>query len=211
MRLLLLSVALLLSACATPPQTITNKSIENAQKLQQHNQTLNTWRLRAQVSLNESEQHYSFNALWHQQQDQYLLQFDTLLFSSFMQLQGKNGFAELRLEDKIYTGNNPEQLIAQLTPFKIPVTGLSYWIRGLKQPGLEAQQDINADGSIHSIKQQGWRIEYLDWDHFNIHNSQYWLPSDIVLKRKEIEIRIQPSSWSQKRNTPINPIFTDLE
>lgn len=204
-------ITLIINACATPPKPITQQSEQLAKKLQQQNSQLHSWHMSAQVSLDTDTEHYSFNALWQQQNNTYLLQFDTLLSSVFMQIQGSARQAELRLKDRIYKGSNPEQLIAQLTPFNIPVTGLKYWIRGLKQPELNAQQEINYDGSIKSIQQQGWSIDYKEWDKVIIAKKHYTLPSDLELHRDAIYIRIQPSTWIKKQQQPSNPLFSDLE
>lgn len=204
-------LGLFLSACSTPQLPVTEKSYVQSLKLQQHNSELSSWFILAQVSLTTEDKAYHFNTQWQQDVDQYKLRFEAPLASGAIELKGDQDGAELRLNnDKSYRGTDPEQLIRQVTPFNIPVIGLNSWVRGIAHRQSQNQIEINANGTTKNIQQDGWLIEYKDWETTQIAKSEYQMPSDIRLTHPTMHIRIRPSSW-QPQQHKVNPIFSDLE
>ncbi len=205
-------LSLLLNACSTPQLPITQQSHELAAKLQQHNQGLNSWDLIASTSLATSETSYSLTVYWHQNGDQYNLRFDAPFTTGILKIKGRTGFSELTIDNKkTIQGIKPEQLIAEVTPFNIPVTGLTHWIRGIAHKNSAYQLNILSTGDTKNITQDGWLIEYDDWERIHIGTQFYRLPGDIHLKQNALNIRISPSNWTKPKQLQINPLFSDLD
>lgn len=203
---------LLLSACSTPQLPITEESRELATKLQQHNRNLNLWDLIASTSLTSSEASYSLTAYWQQNGAQYNLRFDAPFNVGILKIKGQAGFSELTIDNKkTIRGIKPEQLIAEVTPFNIPVTGLTHWIRGIAHKNSKHQLNILSTGDTKNITQDGWLIEYDNWEKTNVGGNFYRLPGDINLQQGDLNIRIIPSSWSKPKLNQSNPLFSDLD
>ncbi|MDR2172628.1 MAG: lipoprotein insertase outer membrane protein LolB [Burkholderiales bacterium] len=53
-----------------------------------------------------------------------------------------------------------ETLAGQTFGFPLPVTSLSYWIRGVPAPGTSTVVTRDAVGRFDSLRQQGWAVQY---------------------------------------------------
>lgn len=200
----------LITACSTPQIPLTQHSYESAAKLQQNNKQLTAWDLSASTSLITETSSYSLSVAWHQADDKYDLRFDAPFTTGVLKVKGYQGFSELTVENKkTIRGDNPEQLITQLTQFNIPVTGLVHWVRAIPHNNSTFDIAIQANGYTKTIKQDGWLIEYDDWSQIKIDSKQYDLPGQIKLSSGGLQIKISPSTWV-KKTVETNPVFTDL-
>lgn len=213
MRFILFGLlSIFLTACSKPQLPLTKESHELAEQLQLHNKSLTSWDITASTSLTTDISSYSLTAYWHQHNDRYNLRFDVPFTTGVLRVRGQNGFSEITVENKkTIRGVRPEDLIAEFTPFKIPVTGLTRWIRGIPHSDSEYQIAINANGDTKNIKQDGWFIEYDDWEAIEIGQQAYRLPSQINLSQTELKIRISPSNWVKTKPVKSNPLFSDLD
>lgn len=213
MRVILFGLlSLFLSACSTPQLPITQKSHAQALQLQQHNKTLKSWDLTATTALTSDETSYSLSVFWHQNHDQYHLRFDAPFTTGVLKVKGKKGYAEITVDNKTtIKGISPEDLIAEATQFNIPVTGLMQWIRGIPHNDSKYQLNINGSGDTKNIKQDGWLIEYDDWELVKIGQQNYRLPSHINLSQAKLNIRISPSNWVKPIPVKTHRLFSDLD
>jgi len=81
-----------------------------------------------------------------------------------------------------------ESLTEQVLGFRVPLLGLSDWVRGkpARAPAPE-QQRTDAEGRLAELEQSGWRIEYLEY--------QGGLPSRLKLSFPGVELRLAISEW----------------
>jgi outer membrane lipoprotein LolB len=63
-----------------------------------------------------------------------------------------------------YRAPDAETLTEQALGFRLPLVGLADWVRGEPTPGLPATRQDSADGRLHVLEQNGWRIEYLGYE-----------------------------------------------
>jgi len=204
-------LSLFLAACSTPQLPITQQSHERAAKLQQHNASLTSWDITASTSLTTEDDSYSLSLFWHQHNDQYTMRFDAPFTTGVLRVRGHNGFSEITVDNKkTIRGVTPEDLIAEVTQFNIPVTGLRQWIRGIPHKNSAFELAIKANGDTKNIQQDGWLIEFEDWELFDIDQQSYRLPSNIKLSQDKLNIHISPSSWVKPKAIKSNPIFSDL-
>lgn len=89
-------------------------------------------------------------------------------------------------EPREYRGTDAEALTAEVLGFRVPVAGLADWVRG--RPGQTASNvEHGEDGRLRSLEQDGWRVEYLEY--------QERLPSRMRLSYPGIELRLAISEW----------------
>jgi outer membrane lipoprotein LolB len=89
-------------------------------------------------------------------------------------------------EPKEYRGTDAEALTEEVLGFRVPVAGLADWVRGRAGDGASRVQR-SADGRLASLEQDGWRVEYLEY--------QGELPSRLRLTYPGIELRLAISQW----------------
>ncbi|MGH8174442.1 MAG: lipoprotein insertase outer membrane protein LolB, partial [Rhodanobacteraceae bacterium] len=100
-------------------------------------------------------------------------------------LSGDATHAELKgLREKAVTGDNAAALLERELGWHVPVAELTSWARGARAPG-DARIEFRSDGLPAVIEQDGWKIEYPDYD--NAHEPP--LPRRIFASRADYRVR----------------------
>jgi outer membrane lipoprotein LolB len=82
-----------------------------------------------------------------------------------------------------------------LLGWRIPVTGLKSWIKGLPQPDVESNYEIDGLGRLKSLQQNGWFVNYLDY--FPAQKQVQQLPKRLYLKHNNVGIKIVIERWEK--------------
>jgi outer membrane lipoprotein LolB len=69
----------------------------------------------------------------------------------------------------------------------VPLAGLADWVQGKPSTDSPASADYAPDGRLLSLQQQGWNVEYLEY--------QGSRPSRLRLTYPGIELRLAISEW----------------
>lgn len=68
--------------------------------------------------------------------------------------------ARLQTERGRFQGPNAGALLARMTGWRLPVSGLRFWILGIPAPGTPVHDRMNRFGLLASLKQAGWSVRY---------------------------------------------------
>ncbi len=154
----------ILSSCTTfrppgaPPQQISWQTRESALA------KINQWHLNGKLAVRTPRDSGSATIDWAQHQDRYLISLYGPLGTGGMTLSGRQGHIVLKTHDgKRYTADSPESLLAEHWGFKLPVSNLRYWVRGMPVPGIAAQTHTDRYGRLSALDQAGWHIRYDDY------------------------------------------------
>jgi outer membrane lipoprotein LolB len=92
-------------------------------------------------------------------------------------------------DQKVYQAADVESLTEQVLGWRLPLAGLHEWVRGRAAAGAPAQ--IRTDGSqrLAELRQSGWLVEFLDYNHAS------GLPVRLRLSREDVEIRLVIDQW----------------
>jgi outer membrane lipoprotein LolB len=90
-------------------------------------------------------------------------------------------------EPREYRAADAEALTEEVLGFRVPLAGLADWVRGRPSTESPATAEYALDGRLLSLQQQGWNIEYLDY--------QDKRPSRLRLTYPGIELRLAISEW----------------
>jgi outer membrane lipoprotein LolB len=96
-------------------------------------------------------------------------------------------------DGKTYRAADAEQLTAKITGWHIPVSGLTFWLRGLPQAGSTAHEERDDQGRLKLVAQEDWKIEYSAY--FDAPDER--LPKRIVLTRPEFEFKLVIDNWER--------------
>lgn len=87
--------------------------------------------------------------------------------------------------------DDPDQLIAAVLGWRLPIRGMQHWVLGQASPDSKAQTETNGDNHVARIRQDNWDISYANYR--NIEGTA--LPGRIVMRRADIEVRFVVDSW----------------
>jgi len=90
-------------------------------------------------------------------------------------------------DDKRYSAADAETLTEQVLGFRLPLRGLTDWVRARPATDAPAQAEYAADGRLLSLEQRGWRIEYMAYEGVQ--------PKRLKLLYPGLELRLAISEW----------------
>ncbi|WP_413438574.1 lipoprotein insertase outer membrane protein LolB [Sulfuriferula sp. GW1] len=95
---------------------------------------------------------------------------------------------------KVHHAADTETLTRDLLGWRLPLSGLSYWVVGQPAPSLPYQADRDAQQRPTLLVQDGWRVNYSAWQTVDGQG----LPRKMTLQRDDLEIRLVMDQWTLK-------------
>lgn len=95
-------------------------------------------------------------------------------------------------DQKEYRANDAEALTEKVLGFRVPLAGLTDWVRGRQIDGAQASAVKDKDGRLASLTQNGWSIEYQEY-------RPDGLPVRMKLTYPGIELRLAIHEWKIAR------------
>ncbi len=188
----MLLAALLMSACATRPK-IPEPAAESVWLDRQATlAALHDWQAKGRVALRTGEEGWSAGFDWQQRGENYRIRLRGPFGRGAVELHGNAQGVWLRRADQpAVFALNPEDLLQQQTGWRLPVTGLAAWLRGLpvRDPAPVLQWD--AQGRLLHIGQDGWSIDYQRY----MDSAGLSLPKKLRLQRDAIQVRFVIDDW----------------
>lgn len=86
---------------------------------------------------------------------------------------------------------DPTETIHQLTGWKIPISALPDWIRGLPHGG-SARRTLDEHGRLAMLSDGGWSISY---DQYELIDQRVFLPTRLTLEQGDIRLRLIVERW----------------
>ncbi|MEO8202724.1 MAG: lipoprotein insertase outer membrane protein LolB [Betaproteobacteria bacterium] len=91
-------------------------------------------------------------------------------------------------EPRDYHATDAEAITEQVLGFRLPLAGLTDWVRGKAMEGVVTSVTRGADGRLATLDQNGWRIEYQEY-------RADGLPVRLKLNYPGIELRLAIHEW----------------
>ena len=182
MRKLWLTGLLLLSSCVSLPPL---PPIPAGQ--------LNRWQLQGRIAVSTQDDTWTAKVYWQQQEQAYQLRFNNPVGQGVIRLDGNERQVVMQTADnKRFSANNPDTLVAETLQVNIPVTQLNFWIRGVPSPQPSPRNyQLNAAGQLISLQQDNWQIEYKRY----IKVQQLYLPQKLFLENDRFQVKIVITQW----------------
>lgn len=188
----LVVLVFLLSACSqTPKQAHIQLGSEHQTALS----ALQHWKLRGKIAFKSDAEKFSANLNWQQQGDDLDLKLSSFIGTTLMQLSRKQGVSEMEVDSQHYQDYSATRLIERVTGLRIPLSGLSHWIKGAATNQSHAQ--YAPDGTLQSLQASclgcnSWQINYARYSAVE----HYFLPHLITLKQADILVKIKINKWT---------------
>ena len=95
------------------------------------------------------------------------------------------------LRARAIEGDDARALLERELGWQVPVAGLVDWVRGMRGPGA-SRIEFRPDGLPAAIVQDGWRVEFLDYDS----SREPPLPRRLFASSGERKVRLAIREWS---------------
>ena len=200
LRLAALSFVLLfVSGCAQQGR------IDYTQNLAEHQRqlaTLNHWQLSGKLGIRAPSDSGSASLQWQQEGRRYRIDLSGPLGQKRMLINGRPGRVTLeQAGQKTRSATSAEALIAQVANWNLPVTQLSYWVRGLPSPSTPIDELLKNDqGLITQLQQGGWQINYYGYSEYIFNGQSLPLPQKIIAQYADLRLTLIARSWQLEDN-----------
>ncbi len=193
----ILMLSFILSACSTVKEASTPAQNKQTSWDNRHTtlSSIQHWNIEGMIAVRNQVKNDSGSAnwKWEQNHSNYTMLFYGPMGAGTQKLSGGPGKVVLQMADgKTATARSPEALLASQTGWRLPVSSLYYWIRGLPVPGLSAEKKFDSFNHLTQLNQQGWMIQYLRYTSVN----QVDLPTKIFLVNPQMNVKMIISQWN---------------
>lgn len=102
-----------------------------------------------------------------------------------------NGVTLIDSAHKTHQAANAEVLTEDLLGWRLPLSGLSYWVTGQAQPGTPFELVRDTEQRPTQLLQNGWQIDYTGWQDV----AGQSLPRKLNLQREGLQIKLVVDEW----------------
>ncbi len=192
-RLWLAGAALLFLAGCASQAPVDDGSRQSGQWERQQAQVeaFDTWTLTGKAGLRTPQENQSANLDWNQHPHYFRMLISGPFGGGRSVLEGREGRFSLTTSDGRFEAETPEALMEEQLGWSLPVSAMPDWVRGL--PGDHASFQLETDelGFPRNLQQDGWEIDYRDWEEVE----GMWLPRRLVMNYDDVRITLVVNQW----------------
>lgn len=150
--------------------------------------------LAGRLSVQNIQQKFSATINWQHRTNEDQIHLFSPLGQTIARIeQDVTGVRLVTAEPAHYQAENVEQLTQQVLGWVLPLSGLHFWIRGIHFPLTIAELDLDRNGRIVAIRQDGWKIQYSAF--FPVKAGMLELPKSLELNRHNLRIKLIIDRW----------------
>ncbi|WP_143860887.1 lipoprotein insertase outer membrane protein LolB [Nitrosovibrio sp. Nv4] len=101
-------------------------------------------------------------------------------------------------EQESYYAADVESLTDQVLGWRLPLMGLQYWVQSMNSPATVSAIDLDMDGRVMAIRQDGWEIGYFGYPPIvpvQTTQARTASPRLLMLKRDGLQIKLVIDDW----------------
>jgi outer membrane lipoprotein LolB len=158
-----------------------------------HLSILSSWDLAGKLSLDDGEDGGSGKLKWSVRAEKSHMDFRGALGRGAWQLDSGPGYARLaRANGETVYADSISDLVEQEVGWQIPVDSLRWWALGIYAPGDIEGSELDAQGRVLTLKQQGWDISF---ERYRVFGDQE-LPARIEAVNGPYRIKVAMTGWT---------------
>ncbi len=200
LRTLLISFALLLTACETLPEKQDTTVWDDPlwQKQYQALKTIKGFTTQGRIGITQPDDSFSSSIMWKQQsRDTLTIRMYGTFGTTYALLDITPHLTTLKTGDEQhFEGYNAEQLLYDVLGWNLPIHYLQDWVLGLPTGIHRDDLKINADGTLQELNYQDYQVLFQKYDsHPWQHGHTISLPQKIRITQGENKIILSLRSW----------------
>lgn len=198
-NLLVPALVLLLAGCAGlgPQESIEGPG--NKQDWTTHKARISEidgWQISGKIGIRAPQDSGSGTLFWLQRQDYFDIRLSGPLGRGATRLNGRPNAVALEVAGQgRFEAESPEALVESQLGWRLPVSNLLWWVRGLPAPDSRSRIALDANGRLANLQQDGWDIQYLGYSD----EDGYALPSRIKLAGRDLQITLVVKDWQPRQ------------
>lgn len=198
-HLIVFSLIALLAGCAGLTSRESVEGQGDAKRWQAHKTrvaALDGWQISGKVGIRAPKESGSGTLFWLQRQDYYDIRLSGPLGRGAARLTGREGAVLLEVANQgRYEAVSPEALLEEQLGWRLPVSHLFWWVRGLPAPDSRSRVTLDTQSQLARLEQDGWQLQYLSY----VEQNGYRLPERIKLHGKDLDITLVIKDWQPRQ------------
>mgnify|MGYP006348347911 CR=1 FL=1 len=198
-QLIVISLLALLTGCAGLTNREAIEGQGNPQLWKAHKAqigALDAWQINGKVGIRAPKDSGSGTLFWLQRQDYYDIRLSGPLGRGAARLTGRPGAILLEVANQgRYEAESPEALLEEQLGWRLPVSHLQWWVRGLPAPDSKSRVTLDSNSQLARLQQDGWDVEYLSYAEQN----GYSLPQRIKLHGTNLDVTLVIKDWQPRQ------------
>jgi outer membrane lipoprotein LolB len=185
---------ILLAACVATPrrgEAILDPAAQHAVI-----EALDKYQLEGRVAVAAGTEGFNASINWNQSGPASSVRLAGPLGAGSLQMQFGEG--RLRIESsrgQKLADSAAQELMQEQLGFAPPLDALRYWLLGLAAPPGGSQETRDANGQLLSLTQQGWLVEYQEYQPQRAAAGMVSLPKRLRATREDLRLRVVIDSW----------------
>lgn len=187
---------LFLAGCASQaPMDESGRQAGQWERQQAEVEAFDTWTLVGKAGLRTPEENVSANLDWNQTPHYFRMLISGPFGGGRNMLEGREGRFSLSNSDGRFEAETPEALMEEQLGWSLPVSAMPDWVRGLPGENDNYQLETDEFGFPSHLAQDGWEIDYRDWEQFE----GMWLPRRLIMNYDEVRITLVVNQWQASK------------
>lgn len=161
------------------------------------------WDLRGRLAVRAEEHGGQASFTWKRAAAQHSIRLNGPLGRGAVRITQDETGAQLQdAEQRVAYAASAEELLFRYTGWRLPLTHLNYWVRGVPVPELPSSQDLDDTGRLKTLRQQGWDVQYQEYAQFEGHElpnrlTLTYVPDPAAVDMPTMEVRLVIERWAQ--------------
>lgn len=157
---------------------------------------LDGWQIAGKVGIRAPRDSGSGTLFWLQRRDYYDIRLSGPLGRGAARLTGHPGAITLEVANQgRYEAESPEALLEEQLGWRLPVSHLQWWVRGLPAPDRRSRLTLDGKSHLASLEQDGWQVQYLSY----VEQNGFTLPERIKLKGADLDVTLVIKDWQPRQ------------
>ncbi len=201
-RALLLMLPLWLAACTPGPRpdsTLPDPTVINGEREAAwlvHSASLapvNSWQLSGRLGVQRGGEGWSAGVEWNQLDGSYRIHLSGPMGQGGILLEGDDELVSFSDGEGYYNSSrDPEALLERELGWRMPISALRYWVRGLPDPRTAVERRVlDGQGRLLELEQSGWKVLIPRYREVGA----LYLPTKLLLFSQQGEVRLVVGRW----------------
>lgn len=153
---------------------------------------IQSWRLSGKIAVRTPKDSGSASVNWAQNGSRYTISLMGPFGANGMKLSGQPGKVVLiAANGKQFSASSPEQLLFQQWGYRLPISDLTYWVRGLPAKGKPFNSQFDKRNRLVRLSQTGWNVQFLSY----VSKGNIELPDKIFIYSPSLDTKIIIYNW----------------
>lgn len=187
-RVSLAAVFLFVAGCAAVPRT--TPPDWNDVKLRR--QALTHWEIGGRTAVATAQDGWSAGLEWKQKGDVSVVKLSGALGIGGLEVRTDGESLDIKTsKGESLSGDEARATLERQLGLALPLRAMRFWLLGVPQPGKPGLIQLDTDGRLGQLNQEGWTIYFDQY----VNEAGNWMPGRVRVEQGTLKVRVLVNRW----------------